>query len=104
MTNEQNAKRLEEMAETFERLGDTAAALLLESAALWREQPGDGWHTEHEQRYRRFVLRVGKTDGGEWYWQALSRYLDTVQASGTAPTLPAAHAAAIAWVDAQEGK
>lgn len=109
LTNEQKAKRLEELAETFECLGDTDAALLRESAALWRERDGVRWEEcpmgYHIALYRRAFIEI----------QPFARTMHTIkvrtfngtysrQWSDIVPTLEAAKAAAIAWVDAQEGK
>jgi hypothetical protein len=136
MTNEQNAKRLEEMArvqvqraESYRReseahskagsdatsaihsdiadLAESDAALFRESAALWRERdgvPADEWIVECRMRHKDHDLLVSKRPTqGVWYWQAWTQD-DLLAQTGHAPTLDAAKAAAIAWVDGQEGR
>jgi hypothetical protein len=126
--NEQKAKRMEKMAAEFsqaqvadktqweargfhpdygpfvDRQKDLAerAALLRESAALWRDRhPDDAlWELEYQRRYKRFDLCVGEGFDGLWRWCATRSGLQA--GCGTAPTLAAAQAAAVAWVDRQE--
>jgi hypothetical protein len=127
--NEMRAKRLEEMANKTQMESDdslesasalkpgckaharhmtihmrekTDAALLRESAALWRDRdPEDAlWELEYQRRYKRFDLCVGENFAGHWEWSATHCGLRYRQ--GTAETLRAAQAAAVAWVDAQE--
>jgi hypothetical protein len=104
MDNEMKAKRLEEIAETFERLGDADAALLRESAQLWREQPGDGWDIEYEMKYKRRKLVITRERADLWYWMIDPDEWGNTTICCPAETLAAAKAAAIQWVDAQEGK
>ena len=113
MTNEEKAKRLELWAEVDEagykrnpgmpHLLENAT-LLRESAALWRERhPDDAlWELEYQRRYKRFDLCIGEGFDGLWRWCATRSGLQA--GCGTAPSLPAAKAAAVAWVDAQEGE
>ena len=58
MTNEQKAKRLEEIAEHYIRIGDKDAALLREAAQVMRELEGRSlltgpdWKTMYEAQER----------------------------------------------------
>ena len=100
MTNEQKAAMLECIA-----LGclEGVAALLRECAAMMRERGAVQWVGSDSRQmalYRGWVLEV---DEGEvsWSWSADSakgRY------GYRGPTLEAAQAAAVAWVDEQEGR
>jgi hypothetical protein len=104
LTNEQKAKRLEQMAESRDT---TDAALLRESAAMLRERdgaPAGEWIVECRMRHKDHDLLVSKRPTqGVWYWQVWTED-DLLAQTGHAPTLDAAKAAAIAWVDGQEGK
>jgi hypothetical protein len=105
--NDQKAQRLEELADnTLARIDHKDAALLRESAAMWRERnPDDAlWELEYQRRYKRHDLFVGEGLESKWYWSASYRGTYNPIANGDAPSLPAAQAAAVAWVDAQEGK
>jgi hypothetical protein len=112
LTNEQNAKRLENEAREIDldRYGDSYvpadgfAALLREAAALMRERDGvrwgnmPGYKSRYIGIYRDTFMTIERVSGRElWEWNVGDEY-------GTAPTLDAAKQAAIAWVDAQEGK
>jgi len=83
---------------------DSRAALLRESAALWRERhPDDAlWELEYQRRYKRFDLAVFENFIGNWHWSAT--YGGLQDQSGTAPSLDAAKSAAIQWVDQREGE
>ena len=107
MTNEEKADRLEEMAfDAGYRDHEIDAALLREAAAMMRERGTVQWmkvagsNTQQTTCYRGWILEV---DEGEvlWSWSADSakgRY------GYRGPTLEAAQAAAVAWVDGQEGR
>jgi hypothetical protein len=107
MTNEQNAKRLEEIGEQC-RVGQNVAIiphdadLLRECAAMLRERDGvrwgnmPGYKSRYIGIYRDTFMAIERVSGRElWEWNVGDEY-------GTAPTLDAAKAAAIAWVDGQE--
>lgn len=99
LSNEEKAKRLESLAEVC--VG-ADAALLCESAAMWRERDGVRWDIAHQCRYKRFDLCIGEGMDHRWHWTAeRGGQRDQV---GAAESLEAAKQAAIAWVDAQEGK
>ena len=102
MTNEQNAKRLEEIAACPLCMESGDAPLLSEAAALMRERhPEDAlWELEYQRKYKRFELCVGENFAGQWEWSAT--YGGLQDQSGTAPSLADAQAAAIQWVDSQE--
>ncbi len=131
MTNEQKAKRLEYMAaeadahasragnqalrsepgskdfaryETHRRRWLADAALLHEAAALMRERDPDDllWELEYQRQYKRFDLCAWQGLNGKWHWTATRS--DLCYRSGEADTLAAVQAAAIDWVDQQEGK
>ena len=113
MDNEMKAKRLEEMASGKDGwivLAD--AALLLESAAMWRERgkklepipwcfDDTGGLTAKHQGYR---IRVLPSKPGEASYMADVFQFGECIHSGYHDTLDAAKAAAIQWVDQQEGK
>jgi hypothetical protein len=88
-------------------LAESDAALFRESAQMWRERdgiPADKWSVECRMRHKDYDLLVSKKPTqGVWYWQAWTED-DLLAQTGYAPTLDAAKAAAIQWVDAQEGK
>jgi len=102
MTIEQKAKRLEELASWDRWPAD--AALLRECVAMLRERDGvrwgnmPGYKSRYIGIYRDTFMAIERVSGRElWEWNVGDEY-------GTAPTLDAAKAAAIAWVDGQEGK
>ena len=101
LTNAQKAQRLEQMAES--KL-PADAALLRECAGMMRERnPDDAmWEVEYQRRYKRYELCVGENYDGVWHWTATRSGLQS--GYGTEHTLDAAQAAAVAWVDGQEGK
>jgi len=103
MTNEQKAAMLECIA-----LGclEGVAALLRECAGMMRERGKVQWvkvagsATRHIALYRGWLLEIDKNRGW-WNW--------SVEAANfcyesDADTLEAAQAAAVAWLDEQEGK
>jgi len=104
MTIEEKAKRLEEIASCPLCMESGDAPLLRESAALWRERhPEDAlWELEYQRRYKRFHLCVGENFAGQWEWSVT--YGGLQSGCGSADTLDAAKASAVAWVDGQEGK
>ena len=112
MDNEQNAKRLEEIAADMETCGICGpdVPLVLKSAALWRERDGVRWsETTDAMRSRAIVIYRDRFACAEQHegcvacWWATDKFNERgVKYFDTAPTLDAAKAAAIAWVDAQE--
>jgi len=104
--NSQHAARLEEMAAYMAENGLWAqdAPLLRESAAMWRErESADGWDVEYRKPYKHFWLTISNSSS-YWVWHVSSSPNRPLMASGYSPTLDAAKAAAIAWVDAQKRK
>ena len=123
MTNEEKAAILDYEAMWKEKIAHIAAqgddngkdraddlsviaALLRECAAMMRERGKVQWvkvagsATRQMALYRGWLLEVGKGDG-KWNWSADSaKGFDGDEAS----TLQAAQAAAVAWVDEQEGR
>jgi hypothetical protein len=106
MTNEQKAQRLEEIAEHYIRIGDKDAALLFECAAMWRERGKVQWvkvagsATRHMALYRGWLLEIDKNRGW-WNWSVEA---GNFCYGSDADSLQAAQAAAVAWVDEQEGR
>lgn len=98
MTNEQKAAMLECIA-----LGclEGVAALLRECAAMMRERGESGWTAQFEREYKGKTLAVVEAGPVGWYW-----YVDgsADYEAEIAPTIAAAQAAAVAWVDGQEGR
>jgi hypothetical protein len=110
LTNAQKAQRLEEMAnEACRTTGNPYdAALLRESAAMWRER-GDydestPWDEVYERRYKRHDLRVLRGLYGAWHWDVSRKNDGQLLVVSAAGSLPAAQAAAVAWVDANADK
>ena len=105
--NEQKAARLDEIATHYIQTGMKDAALLRECAAMMRSRPAVQWMkvagsaTRHFALYRGWVLEV-ETNLGRWEWSA-DAAKDFFE-DNWADTLEAAQAAAVAWVDEQEGK
>jgi hypothetical protein len=106
MTNEQKAKRLEEIASCPLCMESTDSPLLRESAALWRERDGVRWEEGTYPREGKLAFYKGHSlaahNDGKW-----AAYKDGILAGfggEQSPTLDAAKASAVAWVDAQEGK
>lgn len=99
LTNEQKAKRLEQMAESRDT---TDAALLRESAAMLRERDDSParWSGLHHADYKGCILHASLGSVCGWDVYQDSKHV----ARGIAGSLDAAQAAAVAWVDEQEGK
>ena len=100
MTNEQKAARLEEIATHYIQIGQKDATLLREAAAMMRERGESGWTAQFEREYKGKTLAVVEVGPVGWYW-----YVDgsADYEAEIAPTLEAAQAAAVAWVDELEG-
>ena len=98
MTNEQKAAMLECIA-----LGclEGVAALLRECAGMMRERGESGWTASFEREHKGRTLTITEARPGRWYW-----YVDAFPdySANLADSLEAAQAAAVAWVDEQEGK
>lgn len=105
MTNEEKAKRLEDMALIPVFLDRQDEALLREAAALMRERRSDDafWGVEYHRDYRRWQLTVGEFMD-RWRWKVSYKGSEVCAACGRATTHAAAQAAAMAWVDEREGK
>jgi hypothetical protein len=117
MTNEAKAERLEAMALGKQRhakdwsngaqmnkmLNDASA--LLEGAMAIRERGEDGWHKQYGRTGNRiairngFFLKITAPYANQQFWTWLARGYGSSR-RGYRPTLNAAKAAAIAWVDA----
>lgn len=146
LSNDQKAQRLEELAKreeqgfqewTYQGLQKTPssgltrqecfdkaeshkadAALLRESAAMWRERGGLQWIGDDRMtlaHYKGRGLMAFRPHGDDIFQDSLWSYLvSEIGGSGVAQrgypddppvnTMEAAQAAAVAWVDAQEGK
>jgi hypothetical protein len=116
LSNEQKAARLEEIADNRQARAEewlvgiacevalADAALFRECAAMMRERnPEDAvWELEYQRRYRRYDLVAGEGFDGKWHWSAC--YCRLRDKTGDAVSLSAAQAAAVAWVDGQEGQ
>lgn len=125
MTNEQKAQRLERQAAWKEGIAHTSAqddgngkersaellidaALLREAAGMMRERKGISWTSEghgmvltsavHRNRLMAIVGRTGRT----FFWTVSRVAAREHEEFGTADSLEAAQAAAVAWVDGQE--
>jgi hypothetical protein len=104
-TNAQKAQRLEEMANVC--IGSDAA-LLRESAAMWREREKPvwiqvGWRTpKFIGTHRGRTVEVVQFNNSIWsVWSEAGG----IAAEGVEQSVAAAQAAAVAWVDANaEGK
>lgn len=101
MTNEQKARRLDDIATHYIQIGQKDAVLLRECAAMMRkrqavERDAEGGATEYGLH--------------RWAGPVLNGFISLVTKDGRTlyydwhPTLEAARAAAMAWVDQQEGK
>jgi hypothetical protein len=108
VTNQEKADRLEELAfDAGYRDHESDAALLRESAQMWRERGEPereykaDWAVLWERQYKGRTLSVTQARSGVAYW-----YVDSFPdyEATVADSLDAAKAAAIAWVDGQEGK
>jgi hypothetical protein len=105
MTNEEKADRIEAIADGM--LLPSDAALLREVAAMLRERDGVRWEdTEGGESclavYGGYLLRVDRASDPT-YWTVYDGDVLFVK-RWRAADVDAAKAAAIAWVDAQEGK
>ena len=123
MTNEEKAAILDYEAMWKEKIAHIAAqgddngkdraddlsviaAILREAAGMMRSRPAVEWvkvagsDSRQMALYRGWLLEVGKGDQ-EWNWLAESGKGGD---GDEAPTLEAAQAAAVAWVDEQEGR
>lgn len=107
MTNAEKAARLEQIADWY--VGSPNAALLRECAAMMRERGKVQWvkvagsATRHMALYRGWLLEVGELV--VWNWSADSaKGFHGLHWEDEADTLEAAQAAAVAWVDEQEGR
>jgi hypothetical protein len=100
MTNKQKAKRLEEIAACPLCMESGDAALLRESAALWRDRDdydeSDPWDEAYEHRYKRHDLRVLRGLYGVWHWEVSRKNDGQLLVVSAAGSLGAAKAAAIA--------
>jgi hypothetical protein len=107
LTNAQKAQRLEEMANVC--IGSDAD-LLRESAAMWRERGGISWTSEGHGMvltsaiYRNRLMAIVGRSGRTFFWTVSKVAAREHEEFGTADTLEAAQAAAVAWLDEQEGK
>jgi hypothetical protein len=118
MTSEEKAARLEGMAAKKDFAAEHAksavfgggtwvaeftadAALLREAAQLMRERCDPEWSVLLEREYKDRMLSIAQARPGVAYW-----YVDAFPdyEAKVADSLDAAKAAAIAWVDGQEGK
>ena len=99
-----HAKRLREMAAGLPLRGRTRsipehwASLLAGAEALERGE--SGWKASFEREYKGRTLTITEARPGRWYW-----YVDAFPdySANLADSLEAAQAAAVAWVDEQEG-
>ena len=98
------------MHEGNQREQESDAALLREAAAMMREQKGISWTSEGHGMvltsavYRnRLMAIVGRT-GRTFFWTVSRVAAREHEEFGTADSLEAAQAAAVAWVDEQEGR
>jgi hypothetical protein len=119
MDNEQKAKIMEDEARKIDRYGcslnppDGFAALLREAAAMLRGRDGVRWEGfgfpefpgSVVALYRGRFMAVEFVFGDICMWAVSHQGNEAVYAvSGSAPTLDAAKAAAVKWVDGQEGR
>ena len=101
LTNEQKAARLEEIANYKMGCDGVTISILREAAQLMREQCDPEWSVLLEREYKDRMLSIAQARRGVAYW-----YVDAFPdyEAKVADSLGAAKAAAIAWVDGQEGK
>ena len=127
MTNEQKAQRLERQAVWKEGIAHFAAqdhgngkersaellidaALLREAAGIMRERKGISWTSEGHGMvltsavYRNRLVAIIGRSGRTFFWKVSKVEVREHEEFGTADSLEAAQAAAVAWVDEQEGK
>lgn len=106
MTNAQKAQRLDEIATHYIQIGMKDAALLRECAGIMRERGKVQWmkvagsDSRQMALYRGWFLGVDKNR--DW-WNWLVEAANFCYGSD-ADTFQAAQAAAMAWVDEQEGR
>jgi hypothetical protein len=102
----QSHPREKEAAMSFAEAAFAAAALLREAAGMMRERGKVQWvevagsNSQQTTCYRGWILEVDESRGW-WGWSAEAANFCY---GSDAPTLEAAQAAALAWVDEQEGK
>jgi len=110
MTNEEKTERLEEIADNCEGYGSyeqrqSDPALLREAAAMMRERGAVQWvYTDTDRsrmtaNYKGWMIHAYPSG---WWCCLLDSQIQT--AMEDVRTLPAAQAAAVAWVDEQEGR
>ena len=116
MTNDQKAAILENEASEIDRYGnslvppDGLAALLREAAAMMRERKGISWASEGHGMvltsavYRNRIMAIVGRSGQTFFWTVSKVGAQEHEEFGTADSLEAAQAAAVAWVDEQEGE
>ena len=127
MTNEQKAAILDDEAMWKEKIAHIAAqgddngmgrsedlmaraALLRECAAMMREWGGISWTSEGHGMvltsavYRNRLIAIVGRSGRTFFWTVSRVAAREHEEFGTADSLQAAQAAAVAWVDEQEGK
>lgn len=106
MTNEQKAAMLEEIADLYIRIGDRDVALLREAAEMMRERGKVQWmkvagsDSRQMALYRGWFLEVGEDVAWNWLADSSKDFFE----ENLADSLEAAQAAAVAWVDEQEGR
>ena len=111
MTKEEKALMLERLADVCGGpeavfLDRQDRTLLRECAALMREQKqsSEGWRGLLHVDYKGRSLHATSGTVCDWFVYDYDSTRVVRLAQGTAPTLAAAQAAAMAWVDEQEGK
>lgn len=86
------------------------AALLREAAEMMRERGGISWTSEGHGMvltsaiYRNRLMAIVGRSGRTFFWTVSKVAAREHEEFGTADTLEAAQAAAVAWLDEQEGK
>ena len=118
LTNEEKAQRLEYDSGWKEKIAHIAAqddgngkersaellidaAIIREAAAMMRERGQPGWMASFEREHKGRTLTITEARPGRWHW-----YVDAFPdySANLADSLEAAQAAAVAWVDEQEGQ
>lgn len=96
--------------EANQREQESDAALLREAAAMMRERQGISWFSEGHGMvitsavYRNRLMAIVGRSGRTFFW-TVSKVGDREHEEfGTAHSLEAARAVAVAWVDGQEGQ
>ena len=97
----QSHPREKEAAMSFAEAAFAAAVLLREAAEMMRERGESDWTASFEREHKGRTLTITEARPGRWYW-----YVDAFPdySANLADTLEAAQAAAVAWVDEQEGR